>query len=507
MKCKNCGNEIVEGYKFCSACGNPVVTDDNNQDAITMNMFSNNNNYDRVDTVNDINNNADINNDFSQNNGSVQPFVGPGISSINENNINNQNMMNNGINNVTNNNKVNPRKKKSILPIIIIILVVIVLGVLSILGYFYFFNKKQSPKNIFIEGLNNLSKSNLLEDKNAAYSENINFKIDSSDESFNEISKIVNNLDLVIDYSKNDNAKAIDSLIKVNYKNSNAFNIGGHLRNNDLYLSMDGIYDKYISVPNEEDIYENVFNTDYKLLRKSIINALEKSLKDEYFKKEKEIIVVNEKSKKVDANKLVINSSNLNSILTDFINVLSSDDEFISYLSKLFDTNKEDVKSELKSILHDINVDGNYQIEFSIYTSGIKCNFEGIKVDVKDTESYSFSLLRLDNENYDLNVNYNGLSVNGKLKYVNSNNTEKINLTLNLGSTNVSVNLDLKKLDNVTIKSISKENSVSYDEISDNESDSIINNTQNNKAFTELINDISNLFEVYDINLFDSYNM
>ena len=178
----------------------------------------------------------------------------------------------------------------------------------------------------------------------------------------------------------------------------------------------------------------------------------------------------------------------------------------VAYYHDLF-TNKEDVKSELKSILHDINVDGNYQIEFSIYTSGIKCNFEGIKVDVKDTESYSFSLLRLDNENYDLNVNYNGLSVNGKLKYVNSNNTEKINLTLNLGSTNVSVNLDLKKLDNVTIKSISKENSVSYDEISDNESDSIINNTQNNKAFTELINDISNLFEVYDINLFDSYNM
>ena len=39
MKCKNCGNEIVEGYKFCSACGNPVVTDDNNQDAITMIMI------------------------------------------------------------------------------------------------------------------------------------------------------------------------------------------------------------------------------------------------------------------------------------------------------------------------------------------------------------------------------------------------------------------------------------------------------------------------------------
>ena len=556
MRCNKCGNEIADGYKFCSACGSPVDEANNasvSNENITMSMFSgnaendsnknvvtnstsdtievtnnqvdnsidnnvtvnqsvpnsnepvsmNNNLEDNSNAINEVStdNNVEINGANDNNNtnlGVTNNFVGPSVGSINQDNINSQNVMNTGFNNINGNNISNSKKKKSKLPLIIIIILVLILGVAAVLCYFLLFNKKQSAKNVFIEGLNNLSTANFMTKESTSFSENIKFKIDSTDSSISAISKIVNNLDFVIDYTKNSSEKSLDSNLKINYKGSNALNIGGYLRDKEVYLSFDGLYDNYISIPTDEFSYDT-YDINYGLIRTSVINALDKSLKEEYFKKEKETVLVNNKAKEVTANKLVIDSSNVKQISTDFVNELVNDNEFMDYVSKVLSKSKDELKKEMLDSLGDFdNVDNN-SVEISIYTTGLNCDFAGVKIEAKSSENYSLKIVKVDSENYDLTVEYNGVSVSGKINYVEKSKEHKINLTFNLGNTSVVVDSDLKESDNSSVKKIDKSKVVDIDDFEENDFYDMMDKAQSNKALYELINDLSNLFGDIDM--------
>lgn len=542
MRCKACGNEISDGSKFCLVCGRPVEDDLNNNNLVSSsaNMTNENNNLvpsnsgvdnnvnEQVNGNVDLNQNRNIgiennigfnqqvnneginnqiNNSITNSNvvsvyGNSNTGIGPSVASINSSNINNQNIMNNGItNNITNNeaNSTNRKqKKKSFVPIMIIIIIVLILGCLAVCGYFIL-TKKSSSKSIFMEGLNKVANFNSISNNNIALSESIKLNINSSDSNISEYAKIINNMDLVIDYKKNDSEKAIDGILKVNYKGNNAINVGGYIRENDLYLSLDGLYDKYINIPSDENIYEEISNVNYDIIKKSVINAMDKSLKEEYFKKSKETIIVNNKGKDVTSHKLVIDSKNRKAVVTDYTNALVSDEEFINYIATVSKRTSAEVKKELIDSLKSVDETTNDSIvEISIYTSGLKNDFEGFSINLKSSNEYSISVLKIDSENYDLIVNYNGVSFTGKINYVEKNKERKANIKLNFGTTDVELNINIIELDDNTVKKINKTESVSTSDFISNSIEDVASKAQSNAALTELINDIRSIISVYD---------
>lgn len=542
MRCKACGNEISDGSKFCLVCGRPVEDDLNNNNLVSSsaNMTNENNNLvpsssgvdnnvnEQVNGNVDLNQNRNIgiennigfnqqvnneginnqiNNSITNSNvvsvyGNNNTGIGPSVASINSSNINNQNIMNNGItNNITNNeaNSTNRKqKKKSFVPIMIIIIIVLILGCLAVCGYFIL-TKKSSSKSIFMEGLNKVANFNSISNNNIALSESIKLNINSSDSNISEYAKIINNMDLVIDYKKNDSEKAIDGILKVNYKGDNAINVGGYIRENDLYLSLDGLYDKYINIPSDENIYEEISNVNYDIIKKSVINAMDKSLKEEYFKKSKETIIVNNKGKDVTSHKLVIDSKNRKAVVTDYTNALVSDEEFINYIATVSKRTSAEVKKELIDSLKSVDETTNDSIvEISIYTSGLKNDFEGFSINLKSSNEYSISVLKIDSENYDLIVNYNGVSFTGKINYVEKNKERKANIKLNFGTTDVELNINIIELDDNTVKKINKTESVSTSDFISNSIEDVASKAQSNAALTELINDIRSIISVYD---------
>lgn len=542
MRCKACGNEISDGSKFCLVCGRPVEDDLNNNNLVSSsaNMTNENNNLvpsssgvdnnvnEQVNGNVDLNQNRNIgiennigfnqqvnneginnqiNNSITNSNvvsvyGNNNTGIGPSVASINSSNINNQNIMNNGItNNITNNeaNSTNRKqKKKSFVPIMIIIIIVLILGCLAVCGYFIL-TKKSSSKSIFMEGLNKVANFNSISNNNIALSESIKLNINSSDSNISEYAKIINNMDLVIDYKKNDSEKAIDGILKVNYKGDNAINVGGYIRENDLYLSLDGLYDKYINIPSDENIYEEISNVNYDIIKKSVINAMDKSLKEEYFKKSKETIIVNNKGKDVTSHKLVIDSKNRKAVVTDYTNALVSDEEFINYIATVSKRTSAEVKKELIDSLKSIDETTNDSIvEISIYTSGLKNDFEGFSINLKSSNEYSISVLKIDSENFDLIVNYNGVSFTGKINYVEKNKERKANIKLNFGTTDVELNINIIELDDNTVKKINKTESVSTSDFISNSIEDVTSKAQSNAALTELINDIRSIISVYD---------
>ena len=542
MRCKACGNEISDGSKFCLVCGRPVEDDLNNNNLVSSsaNMTNENNNLvpsssgvdnnvnEQVNGNVDLNQNRNIgiennigfnqqvnneginnqiNNSITNSNvvsvyGNNNTGIGPSVASINSSNINNQNIMNNGItNNITNNeaNSTNRKqKKKSFVPIMIIIIIVLILGCLAVCGYFIL-TKKSSSKSIFMEGLNKVANFNSISNNNIALSESIKLNINSSDSNISEYAKIINNMDLVIDYKKNDSEKAIDGILKVNYKGDNAINVGGYIRENDLYLSLDGLYDKYINIPSDENIYEEISNVNYDIIKKSVINAMDKSLKEEYFKKSKETIIVNNKGKDVTSHKLVIDSKNRKAVVTDYTNALVSDEEFINYIATVSKRTSAEVKKELIDSLKSVDETTNNSIvEISIYTSGLKNDFEGFSINLKSSNEYSISVLKIDSENYDLIVNYNGVSFTGKINYVEKNKERKANIKLNFGTTDVELNINIIELDDNTVKKINKTESVSTSDFISNSIEDVASKAQSNAALTELINDIRSIISVYD---------
>ena len=159
----------------------------------------------------------------------------------------------------------------------------------------------------------------------------------------------------------------------------------------------------------------------------------------------------------------------------------------------------ESAKKELIDSLKSVDETTNDSIvEISIYTSGLKNDFEGFSINLKSSNEYSISVLKIDSENYDLIVNYNGVSFTGKINYVEKNKERKANIKLNFGTTDFELNINIIELDDNTVKKINKTESVSTSDFISNSIEDVASKAQSNAALTELINDIRSIISVYD---------
>lgn len=277
----------------------------------------------------------------------------------------------------------------------------------SIIGFNIYQNLVNTPKKIFIDAINSLA--NDYKDFNRL--ENINY--DFLNDSFtydgtvdiNFVSPLLDSLKLEEEYQNL--LENIDFLnkLEINYKFQKdeqelLLELNGKVndKNLDLLYYMDGI-DHYIKLANYSDNYikiskiiddikNNLFyieDSDYliDLIKHSLIN----NLSDNYFKKTKDEIIINNEKVSVNKNILTLDRKNLTTILNKLILDLKNDEKALNLLVEVI-PNFEEFNIEIED-----NKDNDIVVYFNTYTDNNKL----IKYDLEIDNIAGFTGLSINN--------------------------------------------------------------------------------------------------------------
>lgn len=335
---------------------------------------------------NNLNNNGYVN-------GSIDTLdVSPG-SSLSSVNVNNFNGIENNVSpsipteaviNGKDTEYHKPKKKRGIVVLLIICLAVILLGCGGLVAYRIFFN---SPFKIY----ENLIKEVFSYGRDIIfYDEELtkvklsgNISIDTNLETLDMLNDYSLSYSLGVDTNNSrgemslgiteEDQKIIDGII--------------YILNNKGYLKLENLYDNLIDLGAAEFDVSQMPSTDKKELEpfyNAIENSIIKMFTKNDFKTFSTTIKVNGKSLKVKDNYIVINSSNIGTILKRFVETLESDKDAIAYLSKTGGYSESEIKEIFESIKSADYSHIEDELRISIYTTGLLNKFCGISLKSED---------------------------------------------------------------------------------------------------------------------------
>lgn len=515
MKCLVCGNELPETAQFCNSCGARVVKPNqgenvnlNNQQINNLESESINNQNVQMDSSsfvnqpnigpvnNDVPNVGGINNDVPNLNQTItnDPINMDNTPNINQPNMDQPNVFspNNNINEERPVENKKEKRKKSKLPIILTIAIILVIAAVAIILWLFVFNKK-GPKEVFTNFFKTAT-SKLLVDDSKKY-DTISSKFDlamnfsSTDTTLSEIFDVTNKVGISgamqLDYKN----KLMNVNLKLDYDDDQFTNLILYGENNNMYMYLDGLYDKYIKTEVDMDDLYNTNNDDLNTIKESLDKAFNTALKDDYLSQSKETIKVNGKDKKVTSSVLTIDKSNSANFFGDFFNTLANDDKFVNVISKLNGTEASEVKSELKEV--EATFEGDEKLVISIYTEGVKNDFVGVNGKTTiDGETVEMSVIKNDESNYDLIISNGIISYTLKLNITESNDTTKYVISANDGTNKIEITLNESVKYNETIEKLDVTNSIDDSLLTDADLEKIQSNLQNNTAFKNIAIDL-----------------
>lgn len=229
-----------------------------------------------------------------------------------------------------------------------------------------------------------------------------------------EVYNILNNLDVNGSYGIDYKNKIMNLDISSKYDNEELIDFNVYADNGRSYLYLNEVYDKYIDISNEEyGSYLDKNISDYKSILSSFMIAFSDSVKEEYFKVEKEFV----DGKKLKKTSLALTGDNYQEWINNFIGMLLNDKDFLEDCANVFDLTVEDIKIRLENIL-EYNYDG---FELVIYTNRLKfVKLEVISDDDKVIVSKNNDEYVYDIYNNDVNV------ISGTVKVISKENNNII---------------------------------------------------------------------------------
>ena len=377
------------------------------------------------------------------------------------------------------------KEKKSGLKYFLIFIIILLLGVIGF-GYYYI----SKPDVVFTTLLNKAYKEALEEEKfnQLKMTANMNIKIDAPEE-YKEYADIINNINLrMIEH-----IDLTDSTFKIelgaDYKEKLLANLNAYYKDNTMYFELKDIVDKIIKVDAKDEMSEDLkfddsFINDTEVIANNIYEALKLSLKKGTYVSSDTKINGNNVSK----NELIINNENKNTLVNTFIDYLLNSEDFISSISKI--TNKE--KQEIIDLLNESKKleDLEEEIHVSIYTK--KLTNEFVKLEISYNKN-NISLLKQE-DNYKIEINnesntkiVSNITIdekNNKLTIVTENTFDDIKVTVN---TNISITYN-EKLDKPNV-----ENAITIEELSEEDTNNMIENLTKNEGVSEIIESFSKL--------------
>lgn len=377
---------------------------------------------------------------------------------------------------------------KKVLVSLFVLIVLIVIGCLTYVAMM------ATPKKVFTTAIDKVYKTANESTKESpttlAGDFSIQTEINSEDENYNKIFAILNNLDLDLNYEIDYNQKIMNMDLTTKYNNKDLLSASMTIKEEEAYIYLNELFDKYIHVPieNFEDIYtSNQFMEDYKVILKEVKNALDKSLKDDYFTSESTTITINEKSQKVTKNILNLTEDNLQEIMEVMTKELNKD-AFIESVARISNTEKEEIKESLENP-EKITLE-NGTLTISIYTKGITKEVVGIEIKdnvdtiniVKDTDTkFSYEIISEET------------TIKGNLEIKTDDKNATLTIFFDTDEINGTVTLNYSYTYNEKVTEKVIDNVIDADALTIEDQQQIYYNLQNNEAILEFIQAISSV--------------
>lgn len=408
---------------------------------------------------------------------------------------------------VNNDNEEQPKDKKKnkfVLPLIIVL--VVIAGVVGL--YFLLFN---NPKNVFdktvssgfdylYNGLDNATKYDVISGTSS-----LSYELTSPDQSMQSVFDMFNGIVINYDYAVDYKNKLMNFDFKSTYNNEKLLDFNLYGENSKGYIFLKDVYDKYLSTPIEG--YEEIFNTtknidEVKTILSSVEKALNNALTNDDFVKGEETIKIDGKDVKVNKDSLVLTNSNVNRITKSILKTLKDDADFISAVNKLSADESVDTKAAIEDALAnmgDVDSEDKSVITFSIYTKGLLKEFVGFNFDVKDEEVMSISIVKSNENTYDIVAKQDNKELftgSIKLDVTKNSDSESLNgeVLINIPEMlNIKLNMKSTTNYNATFTKPNVTNSVDANMLTDVETNTIMTNLMSSPGLTKLITNIQTL--------------
>lgn len=457
-------------------------------------------------------------------------------------------------------------KKKN--GLLIVCGIIIFAVAVCVVGTLYLSNKKTSSKDIFDKLISNTSNKlqsvmpSASDSISESYSIKLNLDLNRSIMSPEKYS-FINDIELKGNTILNFKDKALLTKLSALYKEESLVDLTVYGNNDNIYASLGDLFSKYINVQVDKDTLDSIFDsyskqniTNVKTILNEVELGIRKSLKEEYFKNEKETVTIDGKEVNVNKHTLILNEKNA-TILSRDILVHLNNDNFLNALSSISNdvngviepsedkcldeegmkcvpySESTDPKESLKSTIDELNekIDANNfsdseKVYASVLTdsnnefvgfslSMVKENDKELTlVDVikESKEKYSFELTNEEN----LKFCYGTLNINEKESnyevYINDSTagvgTIKVNIDASKGTTNtynvtvtspfvgtVKLIISSSSMKNADIDLPDFSNSVSYNELTEEDINSIFSKLAEKNAYKELLEKITQLMD------------
>lgn len=307
--------------------------------------------------------------------------------------------------NVSNDFTKNGKKKKMIVPIVIA-----AIALFLVIGGIVYKTISNNPTNILKDSINNAYKD--FKDELKEYDKKkkdfditkdslkISGDVELTGDIFKDLKDDKISFEAGLDYAN----KLLEGEATLKEDGKDLLNATVFTKDNKIYLKSNNLFDNtYLlddfDFDSEFDLedYElamqevnNISTDDIDYLVKEFKDALIKSLNKDEMTKEKETIEINDLTVKTTKISYNIDKSSTKELLTSLSNILSENDEFLSKLAKMTDTEKSDIKDALKELKDSDNYDDIPKGELNVYTTGVTNKV--VKTELKlDTITMSYS--------------------------------------------------------------------------------------------------------------------
>ena len=339
------------------------------------------------------------------------------------------------------NNEV--KKSKKGLWICLAILIIAIVAVLA-----YKFLMPQNPKDVFVGKVQNAMEGTTTQNQekmNATVALTAN--IETTDEELKQVAEYVNQGKVTLNVQKDSNTNKMSMAADVDYQGSNLLSGKVFYQKGDknAYVYVKDLFDKYLkfnmeeALGDEEELAEVLEVSDFgKVLdqnkaNKIFADTLKENLKDEYFSKEK--------ANDMDKVTMKLTVAELKTVYVNVMTALKNNQEFLNCYEKT-DKVKEILDKALEVVDEIDNEYDNATVEVSIYTKGSSSETKKVefKVVVSEKEEGTFTLTKVDANNYEFNVTakmeednmpVSVEALNGKVNIQKvDNNTKKITVVV-----------------------------------------------------------------------------
>ncbi len=443
------------------------------------------------------------------------------------------------MNNNENEEKIGIKSKFKIPLIVIGVLLIVVLTI----GIYKFFQVKDA-RSLYTSILNDfesklVSNLNIKDDaKIYSISGNLLINIDSNDSEINSIGEILNNLKINYEVQMDLNKKLENVLLSTTYDNKNLLDLGLYLKEDTMYVDLGDLYNKNIKYSDEElkEVWEVIDTNDYETIIKEFNKIIQDNLKEEYFKEESGKTKVNGNDINTKSYILEIKGTEVYNFENNIINSIEENDNLIVLLSKTGGMTESDVVTYLDNAREELveNEDAIIRLEihakgFMEETAKVLVNIDNEVIEFHQNKKDTYNIIYNDEEigslvnkknNKEVNINQDGntftYEYDGKLctiefkdnnarVYLNIENNEKINFMLGVNEDDTSIEIVLDGVISDAISEVSSKDNeeyVDYNNLTEEDMETIYNNLYNNEALLSLIEDLSQTSLLQNLMLF-----